>query len=90
MDPPYYTTDNTIYKHQEFDVDKLTKLVKECRGFVAISGYGDEWDHLGWHKHTKEIRTQLVARTKKAKERTEVLWTNKQARSSLPKGTLGI
>ena len=80
LDPPYHSTkSNDIYKEQAVDVDALSKVAAECKGFVAISGYGKEWDHLGWER--KELKAKaFVINPKtggKTKDKIEVLWHNK-------------
>ena len=90
MDPPYHSTKHTdLYGRSDFDKEAVTEAVLRYKGFVAISGYENEWDHLGWNRYEKAVRTQLVARTKKAKDRTEVLWTNKKARGTPKKDLFG-
>ena len=49
-------------------------------GKVAISGYGDEWNKLGWYRYEKadsfsDIKTAVHSK------RVEVLWTNYDASS---------
>ena len=93
LDPPYVSANTGGYLHKEFDVAKLTELVKKCKGFVAISGYGEEWDHLeGWHRHEYKTigRTNWGKKSAQEKERIEVLWTNKPAASNHPKTELGV
>ena len=87
LDPPYSSADTRAYRKDLPEVDaagKLTEAMQECKGFVAISGYNDDWDHLGWHRHVCETRKHVGG---KRDPRTEVLWTNKTARA-VPKGTL--
>ena len=60
VDPPY---DNTIgtegaYRHG-VDRDALLDVLRVQRGRVAISGYGDEWDALGWERHEYETVSLL-------------------------------
>lgn len=76
VDPPYANTVGTAgaYAH---DVDRgaLGEVLRVQRGRVAISGYGDEWDHLGWERHERRTNTSLGdlhANT----PRVEALWTN--------------
>jgi len=58
-----------------FNVDAMVEILRETKARVAISGYGTEWDMLGWQKHEKEvIRTLSHAKMK----RVEVVWTNYQ------------
>ena len=87
LDPPYAGSGAHVdsYGKTEFDVDRLSKTIRECKGFVAISGYKGEWDHLGWHRYefktsTKFVNLETAKRGgKKEEKRTEVLWTNKPA-----------
>lgn len=72
-DPPYHSTAG-VYRFNNLDVDAFTEALQSQRGRVAISGSGDEWDHLGWQRHEREKMRgsrqggRIVA--------TEVLWTN--------------
>ena len=74
-DPPYRTADNTPYA---FTVDsgQLTDLLLAQEGCVAISGYRDEWDHLGWRRHELQISQTIHPIFTSDRDRTEVLWTN--------------
>ena len=75
VDPPYYSiTSKRYYEHNDVDVEKLTQALLLQRGWVAISGYDDEWDHLNWEKHTKDAKLHLVTGERIPKQ--EVLWTN--------------
>ena len=57
------------------DWDALTEALLAQRGRVAVSGYGDEWDHLGWQRHerTGHMRDH---RPGSYTVRTEVVWTS--------------
>ena len=60
-----------------FDPDAFSEVICDHPGRVVISGYGSEWDHLGWERHELEVRTPLVARYKDASPtRIEVAWAN--------------
>ena len=73
-DPPYYTTsDNNHFEHN-IDVDELTAVLLRQQGWVAISGYGDEWDHLNWEKHVKDSHLFLIGG--EVRPNQEILWTN--------------
>ena len=50
-DPPYMSSrsESTAY-HMTMDYDAMTELLNAQAGRVCISGYGNEWDHLGWPK----------------------------------------
>ena len=74
-DPPYRsapTGDN--YGHHDLDIDAMSEVVSFHKGAVAISGYGNEWDHLGWTKH--ELSTFSTFQSDGNNKRTECLWTN--------------
>ena len=74
-DPPYTAADTSPYA---FDADHgaLTGLLQSQAGKAAISGYGAEWDHLGWLRHERSVRAHAGSLHSKAPERVEVLWTN--------------
>ena len=87
-DPPYVkSSDVSGYGTSELDLDALTDALKKCKGFAAVSGYKDDWDHLGWHRYELDVATALTASTGKRAKRTEVLWTNKPA-AGVPKRSL--
>ena len=75
-DPPYHTA-TSGYK-VALDVEAFTAALKKQCGRCAISGYGDEWDHLGWHKVEKKIYFSHFGSAAKRKNegRTECLWLN--------------
>lgn len=76
-DPPYPTAHTLQYKHREIDVKRMAAVLKECKGRVAISGYRDEWDCLGWERYEKSSYAQIITGHKVSKsERVEVLWLN--------------
>ena len=80
VDPPYRSADHSPYGEsaRRLDWGRLADLLAAQSGRVAVSGYGDEWDALGWH------RCELAARHRPigthsgapASARREVLWTN--------------
>ena len=73
-DPPYQTANTSPYRYGDIDKDELTAALQAQKGFVAISGYGDEWAHLGWRCETKSaLRRQINGRGEK---RIEKLWLN--------------
>ena len=77
-DPPYPTADTSPYQTNQLDIDQLSTALKAQRGKVAISGYRDEWDHLGWEKHTLEVPFTVVdtANGITSQQKTECLWVN--------------
>ena len=80
-DPPYATADTSLYKVDERD--NLADLFSQQKGKVAISGYNDEWDELGWERHEMEVSYAEGIKGKKQPKKTEVLWTNYNAGSQL-------
>ena len=77
-DPPYYSTPDTSDSYgMPFDTDRFSAVLQACPGRVLLSGYGSEWDHLGWDRHEKPVLTSLVNRYGDADAaRTEVAWAN--------------
>lgn len=79
-DPPYPGTNAGVYVNGELDVDRLLDVLPRVKGRVAISGYGNTWDSLGWRR--EELQTTYVAvqgggaGTIHNKSRVEVLWMN--------------
>ena len=83
-DPPYRDADASPYAFKNIDREELARLLMEQKGMVAISGYGDEWEHLGWHRHEKStMRHTMRYLESVATQRTEVLWTNYQPAQQL-------
>ena len=79
-DPPY-TGQSTVrnYGKNTLDPERLKSVLKDIKGQVAISGYGDTYDDLGWHRHEKKIKIRPYYHRKsnvQSNNRTEVLWTN--------------
>lgn len=76
-DPPYPTADTTPYRERKFDIKRMADKVSNAKATVAISGYNDEWDMLGWERREHSINTATIhGREVRKCERTEVLWTN--------------
>lgn len=76
-DPPYRTAVTSAYGDFPLDFDRLTASLKRQQGAVAISGYEDEWDHLGWERYEKQVERFTPTRDSSRKSaRTEVLWIN--------------
>ena len=80
VDPPYQGTYGTgkgkhnaptAYAAKE-DVHLMTAL-QDAKSMVALSGYGAEWDHLGWEKRTYKTHTPNGSFAEKT-PRVEVLW----------------
>ena len=76
-DPPYKDARTTVYHKNEVDRDRLTNALLALQGSCAISGYGDEWDHLGWRREEfQTIRSNITSGKNRTGQRTEVLWMN--------------
>ena len=77
-DPPYPSAEDSALYAKPVDIDRLTASLSAQQGRVAVSGYGDEWDHLGWERHEHKTITNTGGSTKGTlkRERVEVLWTN--------------
>ena len=60
IDPPYRTAVTTPYAHDQVDYERLGQLMLDQQGYVAVSGYPDDWpelDQAGWVRLT---RTNVV------------------------------
>lgn len=80
-DPPYQQADTSPYARTSFDRGRFVRLLQAQRGAVAVSGYGTEWDCLGWRRLEHEAQVTSYAHgyhaQRKAKApRVEVLWVN--------------
>ena len=75
-DPPYRdaVADGYRKRNTELDVDKLTQVLLQQQGRVAISGYNDEWDHLKWRREEKTV--SVARKQDTALQMREVLWMN--------------
>ena len=73
FDPPYSGTVSP-YGADLGDREEIADLLQRQRGAVAISGYGEEWDSLGWAR--REFKNHHVNPQGKVGERVEVVWTN--------------
>ena len=72
VDPPYYSSKlNGLYDESAVDTDLLTDSMRSAAARIAISGYGDEWDHLGWQRH--EYPTYRARVGVAGESRTEVV-----------------
>ena len=73
FDPPYEGT-AAPYGAALVDRGRIADLLRKQRGPVAISGYGEEWDGLGWRR--REYGNHHVNPQGKVGGRVEVVWTN--------------
>ena len=74
IDPPYLSANTTPYAVDETDIDAMLCTLRQQRGRVAISGYRDDWDALGWERH--EFDTHAARGVGGRFASTEVIWTN--------------
>lgn len=79
VDPPYRHADWKGYSVYLDEREALLDLLPRARGKVAISGYGDEWDDLDWHRNELSTTWPGIGNIHESEPRTEVLWTNYQA-----------
>ena len=76
-DPPYQSSDISLYTHGTIDIDAMTAALLAQRGRVAVSGYGDEWEHLGWRCEEWETCSHAGGQPGIAQgRRIEKLWMN--------------
>ena len=74
VDPPY----EGVLTPYRADVDRgeLTDALLAQKGRVLISGYRDEWDHLGWERREHRTWTPIAMSNTGKIGRVEVAWTN--------------
>ena len=77
-DPPYAQAVSGGKDYRvEVDYDLLFERLGAQKGKVAISGYGSEWDGLGWRRYELETSMPSLAGWGVGVfPRTEVLWLN--------------
>ena len=81
-DPPYGQGARTSpYGYGVEDKDEFVKALTAQQGAVAISGYGDDWDCLGWNRCEFPVKVSLTDGRMLA--RTEVVWSNFKPGSGL-------
>lgn len=74
-DPPYTGYSDVKHYRANINLGELSAKLSEQKGRVAVSCYGDAFDHLGWERH--EFDTFVYsAGGRDRSPRTEVLWTN--------------
>ena len=73
-DPPYKTATTKHYRESDFDKNAMVDALREQSGRVAVSGYNDEWDVLGWRCESRvSMRVQING---VREDRIEKLWMN--------------
>ncbi len=76
-DPPYPTTTTSRKYKAPLDYQRLSAVLTGLPGRVLISGYGSEWDHLGWDRHEKKVWSSVGANAAELDtHRVEVAWAN--------------
>lgn len=75
-DPPYTSARTDVYHLFQEDREATVDVLRRMQGDVAISGYNDDWDELGWERHEFKTNFTEGLKGRTAAERTEVLWTN--------------
>ena len=84
LDPPYAGGVHPHYDYRAtFDPEPVLELLTspDLQAAVAVSGYpNDTWEQLsqthGWHRHTRDTKTNVSALSHKGADRVEVLWTS--------------
>ena len=87
VDPPYRDADPSLYRRLSLDRGAMGEVMRVAKSRIAVSGYGDEWDHLGWQRHDFATYTKIRSpELAPIATRTEVLWTNyePQVQTRLP------
>ena len=75
-DPPYASANTTPYLYN-VDVTEMERSLQRQQGRVLVSGYGDEWDSLGWRRvEHKTISWNNATKSKPSTSRIEVAWMN--------------
>ena len=81
VDPPYGGADTSPYGAQVSDREALAAALRKQQGPVVVSGYGDDWDSLGWQViDFPGVNVDAAGRTTK---RIERCWFNFERRASL-------
>ena len=74
-DPPYSSV-GSLYD-ETVDFDALTEVLRRQKSLTAVSGYGNEWDHLDWPTRLeRKSRIHLPNDRNQERVRVEVLWAN--------------
>ena len=76
-DPPYTTADTAAYAFSRFDKGAMVEVLRAQKGRVAVSGYNDEWDELGWRCETRACMRFQINGVREG--RIEKLWMNYDA-----------
>ena len=85
VDPPYREGGVDMREYTcTPNYDRLSETIVAQQGFVAISGYGSEWDHLDFHRlEMPSVWIGAGISGGKTFARQEVLWTSEPVQRSL-------
>lgn len=80
FDPPYPSAYTEPYASTVV-VDAATEVLAGAKALVAVSGYSNEWNALGWRRIERPVYTPVGHSTEQGGvgsglKRVEVLWTN--------------
>ena len=91
-DPPYRNSNVSPYGGHDIDYEIFTEKLLSQKGRVAVSGYGDDYDHLGWHRYEIETIVRHFGENahKTAQPRREVLWMNYASEAVTRQGNLSL
>ena len=82
VDPPYRSADTSYYNVDQQDYEETIEALQAQKGRVAVSGYNDEWDELGWRRAERTVALHAGNKSNnRSRRRTEVLWMNYPAPS---------
>ena len=84
LDPPYLSAKkhtNSAYGCEFAAVGEMTEILRSAKCRVAISGYNDDWEHLGWERTTFNTHVGVLGEQHQSNRdyklrRVDVLWTN--------------
>ena len=77
-DPPYAGTATEFYQDQAYDRQALSEVLLAQKSFAAVSGYGIEWDHLGWYRQSVVTSSTISpSEDGSSSRRVEVIWSNR-------------
>ena len=78
FDPPYQIAEEKgLYTFNNLPITDWIPLLRDIKGLVAVSGYGQEWDGLDWRRHEHKTHASVGAQNDRERpEKVEVLWTN--------------
>ena len=75
LDPPYQGKDGR-YDLGPLDVGALTDVLRSAEARILISGYAEDWDHLGWERADRASFSSLDRSGDSDTTRREFAWSN--------------